>query len=81
MAAPSGTGGILADVTDGGDETDMLCASNRLIRGGSLITLHGQESRAELGVLRAAHDPSARVLVATESAIRSLTFRNTDRVA
>ena len=51
MAAPSGTGGILADVTDGGDETDMLCASNRLIRGGSLITLHGQEGRAELGVL------------------------------
>jgi hypothetical protein len=30
VAAPSGTGGTPADVTDGGDETYMLCASNRL---------------------------------------------------
>jgi hypothetical protein len=29
VAAPSGTGGTPADVTDGGDEAYMVCASNR----------------------------------------------------
>jgi hypothetical protein len=31
VAAPAGTGGTQAAVTDGDDEADMLCASNRLI--------------------------------------------------